>query len=449
MKNVNVNEESLSCELFSELEKSYKEDKKNDVIRHALIKNPIVDVVYDNKNEIDTTFIFSNEVKTLPVCNQKASGRCWIFAGLNVLREIIAKKLNLRNFELSQNYIALCDKLEKANYALTSIIDLIDNEPNERVLMHILTNGVGDGGQWDMFRNLVVKYGILPKNNFNETYQSSNTMESNRLLNTYIRKFASEAKKLANENRKNEIHTLKKEYLKNIYNLLTNSFGLPVEKFDFEYYDKDDKYHLEKDLTPKSFFEKYIGNEIDEYVSIINSPTKDKPFNKVYTIAYLNNVVEGKLIKHLNLPMERIKELVEKQIDDNNIVWFGSDVSFYRNRIAGLWDDLSFDYVSAFNIDYKFNKENMLDFHASVMNHAMCLTSYNKKDGKTNRYKVENSWGEDVGNKGYFIMSSSWFDSFVYQAVILKKYLNEEEIDAYNKEPVVLDPWDPMGTLAD
>lgn len=449
MKNVNVNEETLSCELFSKLEKSYKEDKKNDVIRHALIKNPIVDVVYDNKNEIDTIFIFSNEVKTLPVCNQKASGRCWIFAGLNVLREIIAKKLNLRNFELSQNYIALFDKLEKANYALTSIIDLIDNEPNERVLMHILTNGVGDGGQWDMFRNLVIKYGILPKNNFNETYQSSNTMESNHLLNTYIRKFASEAKKLANENRKNEIHTLKKEYLKNIYNLLTNSFGLPVEKFDFEYYDKDDKYHLEKDLTPKSFFEKYIGNEIDEYVSIINSPTKDKPFNKVYTIAYLNNVVEGKLIKHLNLPMERIKELVEKQIDDNNIVWFGSDVSFYRNRKTGLWDDLSFDYVSAFNIDYKFNKEDMLDFHASVMNHAMCLTGYNKKDGKTNRYKVENSWGEDVGNKGYFIMSSSWFDSFVYQAVILKKYLNEEEIDAYNKEPVVLDPWDPMGTLAD
>lgn len=449
MKNVNVNEEILSCELFSELEKSYKEDKKNDIIRHALIKNPIVDVVYDNKNEIDTTFIFSNEVKTLPVCNQKASGRCWIFAGLNVLREIIAKKLNLRNFELSQNYIALCDKLEKANYALTSIIDLIDNEPNERVLMHILTNGVGDGGQWDMFRNLVVKYGILPKNNFNETYQSSNTMESNHLLNTYIKKFASEAKKLANENRKNEIHALKKEYLKNIYNLLTNSFGLPVEKFDFEYYDKDDKYHLEKDLTPKSFFEKYIGNEIDEYVSIINSPTKDKPFNKVYTIAYLNNVVEGKLIKHLNLPMERIKELVEKQIDDNNIVWFGSDVSFYRNRITGLWDDSSFDYVSAFNIDYKFNKEDMLDFHASVMNHAMCLTGYNKKDGKTNRYKVENSWGEDVGNKGYFIMSSSWFDSFVYQAVILKKYLNEEEIDAYNKETVVLDPWDPMGTLAD
>ena len=449
MKNVDINKEAISLDLSSNLKEKYLNDKKNACVRHSLIKNPIVDVVYDNKNEIDTTFIFSNEVKTLPVCNQKASGRCWIFAGLNVLREIIAKKLNLRNFELSQNYIALCDKFEKANYCLTSIIDLIDNEPDERVLMHVLTNAVGDGGQWDMFRNLVVKYGILPKNNFNETYQSSNTMESNHLLNTYLRSFAAKAKKLANEGKKDEIHALKNEYLENIYNLLTNSFGVPPSEFDFEYYDKDDVYHLEKGLTPKEFFDKYIGEEIDEYVSIINSPTKDKPFNKVYTIDYLNNVVEGKFIKHLNLPMERIKELVEKQIDDNNIVWFGSDVSFYRNRKAGIWDDLSFDYLSAFNIDYKFEKEDMLDFHASVMNHAMCLTGYNKKDGKVNRYKVENSWGDDVGNKGYFVMSSSWFDSFVYQAVILKKYLTKEELDAYNENPTVLAPWDPMGTLAD
>ena len=449
MKNIDVKNESISESLSKTFKEKYSSDKKNNCVRHSLIKNPIADVVYDNKNEFGTTFIFSNEVKTLPACNQKASGRCWIFAGLNVLREIIAKKLKLKNFELSQNYIALCDKLEKANYCLTSIIDLIDNEPDERVLMHVLTNGVGDGGQWDMFRNLIVKYGLVPKNNFNETFQSSNTMESNHLLNTYIRKFASKAKKLVNEGKKDEIHALKNEYLQNIYNLLTNSFGVPPTEFDFEYYDKDDVYHIEKGLTPKSFFEKFIGNEIDEYVSIINSPTKDKPFNKVYTIDYLNNVVEGKPIKHLNLPMERIKELVEKQIDDNNIVWFGSDVSFYRNRKAGIWDDLSFDYLSAFDIDYKFSKEDMLDFHASVMNHAMCLTGYNKKNGETNRYKVENSWGEDVGNKGYFIMSSSWFDSFVYQAVILKKYLTKEELEAYDKDPIVLAPWDPMGTLAD
>ena len=343
------------------------------------------------------------------------------------------------------------DKLEKSNYLLTCIIDLIDEKPNERVLMHLLCNGVSDGGQWDMFRNLVKKYGLVPKNAFNETFQSSNTSESNFIVNSYIRNFAAEASKLHKDGKDKEILLLKEKYMSNIYNLLVNCFGVVPSKFDFEYYDKDDKYHIEKDLTPKSFFDKYIGNEIDEYVSLINSPTKDKPFNKVFTISYLNNVVEGEPIKHLNVTMDRMKELIKAQIDDNSIVWFGSDVSFYRaDRTSGIWDDLSYDYRSAFNIDLKFNKADMLDFHASVMNHAMCLTGYNQKEGQEiNRWKVENSWGSEPGNKGYYIMSSSWFDSFVYQAVIKKKYLNEIELAAYNEKPIELDPWDPMGTLAD
>ncbi len=449
MKNIDVNNEAISSTLIKTFKNNYQKELSNTVLRHALTKNQISDIIYDSKNEVDARYVFSNEVKTLPACNQEVSGRCWIFAGLNVLREIIAKKLNLKEFELSQNYVALFDKLEKCNYLLTSIISLIENEPNERVLMHLLVNGVGDGGQWDMFKNIVKKYGIVPKSAFNETYQSSHTQMSNQLINSYIRNFAYEAQKLKKAKKDKEIGILKEEYLGKIYNLLINSFGVPPTKFDFEYYDKDDVYHLEKDLTPNSFFNKYIGETINDYISIINSPTADKPFYKVYTIDFLNNVVEGDLIKHLNLPMERIKELVEKQINDNEIVWFGSDVSFYRDRKSGIWDDLSFDYISAFDFDLKFDKAGMLDYHASVMNHAMCLTGYNKKDGVTNRYKVENSWGSDVGNKGYFLMSASWFDSFVYQVVILKKYLTKKELNAYNSEPIVLYPWDPMGTLAD
>ena len=451
MKNVDCKEQSLSEGLYKSLKKNYQKDTKNGIVRHALSKHNINTIVFDDKNNIDVPYIFSKEVKTLPVCNQKASGICWIFAGLNVLREIIASKLNLKDFELSQNYIALYDKLEKSNYLLTCIIDLIDEKPNERVLMHLLCNGVSDGGQWDMFRNLVKKYGLVPKNAFNETFQSSNTSESNFIVNSYIRNFAAEASKLHKDGKDKEILLLKEKYMSNIYNLLVNCFGVVPSKFDFEYYDKDDKYHIEKDLTPKSFFDKYIGNEIDEYVSLINSPTKDKQFNKVFTISYLNNVVEGEPIKHLNVTMDRMKELIKAQIDDNSIVWFGSDVSFYRaDRTSGIWDDLSYDYRSAFNIDLKFNKADMLDFHASVMNHAMCLTGYNQKEGQEiNRWKVENSWGSEPGNKGYYIMSSSWFDSFVYQAVIKKKYLNEIELAAYNEKPIELDPWDPMGTLAD
>lgn len=449
MKKIDVNEQSISEEVYSELGKNYFCKPTNVVIRHALSKTDIPTIVSDSKNSVETLNNFSNEIKTLPVANQKGSGRCWIFAGLNVLREIIAKECKLDNFELSQNYVAFFDKLEKANYFLTSIIDLIDSKPDDRTFMYLLDNAVGDGGQWDMFRNLVVKYGIVPKGVFDETYQSSYTRYSDQLLNSYLRQFAYEAQKLSHKGKDKEVQTLKDETLNKIYALLVNCFGVPPTEFDFEYTDKDKKYHLEKGYTPKSFFEKYIGNRIDEYVSIINSPTSDKPFMKSYTIDYLGNVVEGKLVTHLNLPMERIKELIIAQIKGGDIVWFGSDVGAYGDRSTGIWDDQAYDYRSVFAFDIKFDKAAMLDYRASAMNHAMCLTGVNIKEGVPTKWKVENSWGDSIGNKGYFIMSSSWFDTYVYQAVILKKYLSEGELAAYKQKPVVLKPWDPMGTLAD
>lgn len=449
MKHIDVNEQSINSEEYVELNRDYATHPQNTVLRHALIKTDIPTVVYDSKNRVETLNNFSIDIKTLPVANQKASGRCWIFAGLNVLREIVAKACNLKEFELSQNFVAFYDKLEKANYLLVSIMDLIDVKPDDRVLMHLLTNGVGDGGQWDMFRNLVVKYGIVPQGVYEETFQSSNTRYSDQLINVYIRQFAAEAQKLAHVGKDKEIDILKGEYLAKIYSLLVNSFGVPPNKFDFEYTDKEGNYHVETGYTPKSFFDKYIGGKIDEYVSLINSPTKDKPFLKSYTIDYLGNVLEGKIVTHLNLTMDRIKELIVEQLKGGDVVWFGSDVGAYGDRQTGVWDDLSYDYMSAFGFNMKFDKADMLDYHASAMNHAMCLTGVNLKGDTPSKWKVENSWGEAIGNKGYFIMSPSWFDSYVYQAVILKKYLTEEELAAYNSKPIILDPWDPMGTLAD
>ena len=449
MKNININDYAIDQGKLTDYKKDYSLNLKNTILRHALSKTAISQVVYDQKNEADSINDFSINVQTLPVCNQKQSGRCWIFAACNVLREVIAKRLELENFELSQNYIAFYDKLEKSNYLLSSIIDLIDEEPDERVLMHLLVNGVSDGGQWDMFVNIVKKYGVVPKSVMQETAQSSGTMESDHLINSLIRQFAAQAKKLHNEKKDKEINGLKEEVLNKIYSLLVNCFGVPPTNFDFEYTDKNKKYHSEQNYSPLSFFDKYVGKEIDEYVSLINSPTKDKPYDKIYTIMYLNNVIEGKPITHLNVTMDRMKELIIAQLSQNEIVWFGSDVSHYRDRVTGLWDDLSYDYMSAFGFELKFNKADMLDFHESVMNHAMCLTGVNIKNGIANRWKVENSWGKDIANAGYFIMSSSWFDSYVYQAVIKKKYLNEKELEALKGKLVELDPWDPMGTLAD
>lgn len=448
MSTFKLENEFLNNEQLNNLKKKYKKDSKNTIIRHALSKANIKDITYVKEAEVDTNNKFSIDLKTMAVCNQKQSGRCWIFAGLNVLREIIGKKLNVKEFELSQNYVAFFDKLEKINYTLSTVMELLDKKHDDRVLMHVLVNGVGDGGQWDMFANLIKKYGIVPKNVMVETYQSSATRESDVLINSMIRKFAADAKKLYENKKYEEIKKLKDELVLKSYNLLSNSFGLIPEKFDLEYVDKNDKYHLVKNLTPLKFFNKYIGDEIDQYQSITNAPTKDKPYEKTFTIKYLGNVIEGKKVIHLNLSMNRIKELIIAQLKDNSPVWFGSDVSYYGDRENGTWDTKAYDYLSTFNLDIKASKEDMLDYYISAMNHAMVITGVNLVNNVPTKWKIENSWGETIGKKGYFVMSSEFFDTFVYQAVINKKYLNENELKALEKEPVELDPWDPMGTLA-
>lgn len=429
--------------------KNYKGDEKNTIIRHALVKNSLLTVASSQDEIKEMDFNFDINIKTLPAANQKASGRCWLFAATNVCREVIAKKLNLANFELSQSYLAFYDRLEKSNYLLEAVIELIDKEYDDRTLAFLLQNGVGDGGQWDMFVSLANKYGLCPKNVYPETNTSSATRETAQLINFTIRKFASDAKALYQTKGLEAVRKEKEEVLNKIYFLLVNAYGLPPEKFDFEYTDKDGNYHLEKGFDALSFKDKYLGDSLNDYVSLINAPTKDKAFGKTYTVQYLGNVVGGKQVTHLNVTMDRMKELILKQLRDDRIVWFGSDVGFYGDREEGVWDDTRFDLNTPFGLDLKMNKGESLDYHASQMNHAMCITGVSFKEGIPSKWKIENSWGKDRAKDGYYIMSKSWFDQFVYQAVVDKKYLNEEELKALQGEPVVLKPWDPMGSLAD
>ena len=428
---------------------NYKKDDKNTIIRHALVKNSLYTVAASQDEIKEMDFNFDINIKTLPAANQKASGRCWLFAATNVCREVIARKLNLANFELSQSYLAFYDRLEKSNYLLEAVIELIDKDYDDRTLAFLLQNGVGDGGQWDMFVSLANKYGLCPKNVYPETNTSSATRETAQLINFSIRKFASDAKALYNEKGLDAVRKEKEEVLNKIYFLLVNAYGLPPEKFDFEYTDKDGNYHIEKGFDALSFKEKYLGDSLNDYVSLINAPTKDKAFGKTYTIQYLGNVVGGKQVTHLNVTMDRMKELILKQLRDDRIVWFGSDVGFYRENEEGVWDDTRFDLNTPFGLDLKMNKGESLDYHASQMNHAMCITGVSFKEGIPSKWKIENSWGKDRAKDGYYMMSASWFDQFVYQAVVDKKYLNAEELKALQGEPVVLKPWDPMGSLAD
>ena len=440
---------ALDAKRSQEILLSYQKDPKNNVIRHALSRTPITNVIFDSSSLRDVNPKFSLDLKTMPVANQKASGRCWIFAGLNFLREIIGKKAHIKSFELSQNYISLYDKIEKANFALETIILFAGRDHDDREFAYILHDPVGDGGQWDMFVNLVKKYGLMPQSAFPETYNSNNTKETDTLVNAAIRGFAAKATHLYKAGLQKEIRPLKEETMGKIYAMFLNAFGVPPETFDFEYEEGKEKYVVERGLTPLSFFKKYIGDEIDEYQSLINSPTADKPFGRNYTIDYLGNVVEGKIINHLNLPMARIKELIIAQLQGGLPVWFGSDVGFFRDRESFSWNDKALDYESEFGFPLHFDKADMLDYGHSAMNHAMVVAGVNLLDGKPTKWKIENSWGPENGTQGYYVMSPTWFDTFVYQAVINKKFLNAEEKKAASADPIHLHPWDPMGTLAD
>ena len=237
--------------------------------------------------------------------------------------------------------------------------------------------------------------------------------------------------------------------LAELFKALSIVFGRPTQVFDYEYVDKQKVYHRERGLTPKTFYEKYVKLNLSDFISVINSPTKDKPYGKSYTVEYLGNVV-GKNVRYLNLPIADFKELAIRQLKAGEPVWFGSDCGKYGHRNQGIWDPASFVYGEFLGgLDQTLTKEDRLDYRESAMNHAMVLTGVNlDENGRPNRWKIENSWGEEVGYRGYYVASDAWFDDFTYQIIINKKYLSQEQLSQYEETPILLPPWDPMGTLA-
>ena len=392
---------------------------------------------------------FSVEVKTLPVTDQKSSGRCWLFAATNVLRERIAAEKNLEQFELSQSWLAFWDKFERCNFFLESMLETADLPITDRTVMFILATGVHDGGQWDMFANIVRKYGVVPKAAFGETHQSGNTRQPSYVLNRYLKGVAVKLRQLKAGNASGtQVQQAKNEALGKCYAFLCSCYGVPPTTFDFETVDKDGCYTLEKGMTPISFRDEYVGDLLEKIVSCIHAPTRDKPFHETYTIRLLGNVVGGQAVKHLNLTMEEMKDAIIRQLQAGKVVWFGSDVGHYGDRVKGIWDDKLFDYELLTGLDMSISKADALDYGLAAMNHAMVITGVNLKDGKPTRWKIENSWGEEHGEKGYYVCSDSWFDQYVFQAAIEKEYLGELAALA-EKAPHMLEPWDPMGTLAD
>lgn len=439
----------ITPELLSAWTADYENDDKLQVATLAMSKTALNDVMFVRSAANKLRHKFSIDIPTLPVTNQQASGRCWLFAATNVLRERIAKTLNLENFELSQSYLAFWDKFERCNFFFESMIETADLPADDRVVQFVLQTGVHDGGQWDMFANIVEKYGVVPKDVYDETYQSCHTRDMNAIMNRNAKAGAIKLRNMiAAGASAEEVKACKDALLGKLYGFLCACYGEPPKQFDFEYVDKDKQYHVVKDMTPKSFCETYVGDLLDKTVSLIHAPTADKPYHKTFTVRMLGNVVGGKDVKHFNLPMDEFKAAVIAQLQAGKVVWFGSDVGKWGEREAGLWDDQCYHAELVTGLDLTISKEDSLNYWFAAMNHAMVITGVNLEDGKPTRWRIENSWGDKGGQKGYYICSDTWFDQYVFQAAVEKEYLGAAAAEVA-QEPIVLDPWDPMGTLAD
>lgn len=439
----------IDKEFLDFLDSKVDKSQSRQVISNAIKTNGIDKVAQNTYAVNEMNLDFSLNLETSPITSQNRSGRCWLFAALNTLRQSVIKKLNLENFEFSQNYLMFWDKLEKSNYMLEAIIETREQDLNSRLVNWLLKEPVQDGGQWDMYVSLIKKYGIVPKTAMPETKVSSETMRLNYLLTFKLRQGAALLRRLCESGCDDKmIYKKKNKILSDIYNMLVYSLGEPPKEFVFEHTNKDKDYFNEGRFTPHEFAEKYVLADLEEYVSVINAPTTSKKFNQTYTVKYLGNVKEGNSIKYLNLEIEELKNLAIKQLEDSESVWFGCDVDKMFDREKGVLHHDLYDFNETLATCLDLDKGKRLDYGISQMTHAMVFAGVNLVDGKPTKWKVENSWGEKVGKKGMFIMNDKWFDDHTYQVVINKKYLNKEQLKAWDTKPIELEPWDPMGSLA-
>ncbi|WP_276876398.1 aminopeptidase C [Anaerococcus hydrogenalis] len=430
---------NLDKKIFDQLEKIYDKDQKNKVIENAISNMGIREASLDRNIINRHDFIFSNEVETKDVTNQKKTGRCWMFAGLNMVRMHIAKKLNMEKFELSESFLYFYDNMEKANLFLQRVIDTKNLDIKDRKVEDVFYSTPEDGGYFEFFYYLIKKYGIVPKNAMGDFYHTDQSQFMFYVLENALKKIAMEIRATDDEKK---IEKLRKEGLSYAYNIFTKSIGKPVENFDFKYYDKDDKYHIEENMTPKEFFDKYVGDFFDGKVKLLNDPRH--PYNRILVDKMAKNAVDLDDLVGINVDMDTMSKFAQKSIKNNETMWFACDVDINEDRESGVLDENLFNFDQTFANFPKMTKEERINSRYSTACHAMNLTGFDKKGKEVKFWKIENSWGEDDGKDGYFSMTDEWFRENTFELIIDKKFLTKKVMEAFDKEKIYYDEFDPM-----
>lgn len=389
---------------------------------------------------------FTHKIETKGITDQKNSGRCWLFAGLNLLRQRVIKKYKLGGFEFSQSYLFFWDKMEKANFFLEYVIHNLDRSPDDREFAEIIEDVVSDGGYWQYVVELISKYGVVPKNVMPETYNSSNSWSMAGILKEILRTEAVQIRKMAQEG----VDTMglrdqKFMVLREVYKILILNLGEPPKEFVWRYEDKESKVSEPQTFTPQSFYREAVGIDLREYVSLMNYPGKE--YNRLYQLDNIRNVFEAADPVSANLSMTEIKTAVMKSILDDEPVWFASDIGKEADGEKGILSSRIYDYHKIYPREHVMDKAERIQYYHSTSNHAMVITAVDVQQGKPVKWLVENSHGSDSGHEGYYTMYDDWFDDFAYEAIVHKKYLTPEIQKIFQQTPIHLPLWDPMTKL--
>lgn len=441
-------EGSLSFELLGRFGKAYEADPNNALFESIIAQNGLRSTALRRRAVQNDPLVFSLELPKVKATNQKKSGRCWAFAGLNLLRGTVAKSLGAdpETFELSQNYTTFYDKLEKANSFYEAVLESAGRRTDDRALLFLLEQGMAQGGTWQFLRELVKKYGVVPKEIMPETKDSEEADPYTQVLSTKLRRDAAVLRRMLRGGASAvEARAEKEKMLEGVFGILCKVLGRPPEMFTYEYYDKEKNYRRLEPLTPAAFFEKTIGADLDEYVVVGDNPAEGREYGKLYCEReYIANVWKRSRQVYLNLGIDELKALTLRSLQNGEPVVFACNVTQDSNRELELFDSGLYDYEKLLGVELSMPKAEMLEYRDISAEHMMLFTGANVVDGKVNRWKVENSWGDEKCNKGFFVMSDGFFDRYVLQCVAKKKDLLPEQSAMLEQAPIVFEPWDPM-----
>lgn len=437
---------SISPKMAESMRKSLKMDGSTRALRNALTGTDAKKLAVNRAILQTHNDVFNHKIETKGITNQKHSGRCWLFAGLNILRPAVIEKYKLEGFEFSQSYLAFWDKLEKANCFLEFMIELGDREPLDRELDFFVKDPISDGGWWRYVAALVDKYGLVPREIMPETYSSENTTAMNEILQNKLRVDAVKLRAMvAKKKPKAKIRAAKRKMLVEVYRILVMNYGSPPGEFSYRYVDKDKKVSDMKKYTPQSFYKEWVGVDLSQFVNLSNDPTQ--PYNKHYRLRRIKNIVGTPEMYYVNVPINVLKDLAAKSLMDDQPVLFAADAGKDMDREKGIMQLGLYDYASIYGVDLKLSKADGLRIRHGAANHAMVFIGVDVQDKKPAKWLVENSWGKDRGKDGLWTLYDEWFDRHVYSIIVKKAYVPNEVLKIYNEKAVEMPPWSSMNLM--